>query len=109
MSEIENSLYVDNLIDDGPTVRVAIQVKEIATKMFTQGGFTLHKWHLNAAQLDAISTNQSSETQETYAKQQLGVPQRRKGSLLTVCWDMEEDALEVKFPPDWPSLPREAY
>ena len=96
MSEIEKSLYVDDLINGGPTVGAATQVKE--TAIFAQGGFTLHKWHSNAPELDVDSTNQNSGTQETYAKQQLGVPQRGKGSLLGVSWDMEKDALEVKFP-----------
>ena len=98
VSEIEKSLYVDDLINGGPTVGAATQVKETATEIFAQGGFTLHKWHSNAPELDADSTNQNSGTQETYAKQQLGVPQRGKGSLLGVSWDMEKDALEVKFP-----------
>ena len=98
VSEIEKSLYVDDLINGGPTVGAALQVKETSTEIFAQGGFTLHKWHSNASELDAVSTNQTGETQETYAKQQLGVPQRGKGSLLGVSWDMEKDTLEVKFP-----------
>ena len=80
VNEIERSLYVDDLINGGPTVEAAKQVKETSTEVFSQGGFTLHKWHSNAAELDAVSTNQISETQETYAKQQLGVPQRGEGS-----------------------------
>ena len=39
----ENSPYVDDLINGGPTVREAMQVKEIATEIFLQGGFKLHK------------------------------------------------------------------
>ena len=56
------------------------------------------KWHSNAAELDALSANQISETQKTYAKQQLGVPQREKGALRGVPWDKEKDTIEVKFP-----------
>ena len=84
VSEIEKSLYVDDLISGGPTVRTAMQVKETVTEIFTQGGFTLHKWHSNAPELDAVSTNQNSETQETFVKQQLGVPRRGKGSLVYI-------------------------
>ena len=100
VSEKEKSLYVDDLINGGPTVRAAMQVKETSTEIFAQGGFTLHKWHSNASELDAVSTKQEGETQETYAKQQLGVPQRGKGSLLGVSWDMDKGTLEVKFPAD---------
>ena len=64
VNEIERSLYVDDLINGGPTVETAKQVKETSTEVFSQGGFTLHKWHSNAAELDAVSTNQISETQE---------------------------------------------
>ena len=98
VNEIEKSLYVDDLINGGPTVEAAKEVKETSTEVFAQGGFTLHKWHSNAAELDAVSANQISETQETYAKQQLGVPQRGKGALLGVPWDKERDTIEVKFP-----------
>ena len=45
-----------------------------------------------------MSANQISETQETYAKQQLGAPQRGKGALLGVPWDKERDTIEVKLP-----------
>lgn len=68
--EIEKSLYVDDLINGGPTVEAAKQVKETSTEVFAQGGFTLHKWHSNAVELDAVSADQISETQESYAKQQ---------------------------------------
>jgi len=98
VNEIEKSLYVDDLINGGPTVEAAKQVKETSTEVFAQGGFTLHKWHSNAAELDALSANQISETQETYAKQQLGVPQRGKGTLLGVLWDKEKNTIKVKFP-----------
>ena len=97
MNEIAKSLYVDDLINCGPTVEAAKQVKETLTEVFDQGGFTLHKWHSNATELDAVSANQISDTQETYAKQQLGVPQREKGALLEVSWDKENDTIKVKF------------
>ena len=100
VNEIEKSLYVDDLINGGPTVEAGRQVEETSTEIFAQGGFALHKWHSNAAELDAVSVKQNSETQETYAKQQLGVPLRGKGALLGVSWDMEKDTMEVKFPPE---------
>ncbi|XP_044182089.1 uncharacterized protein LOC114969988 [Acropora millepora] len=98
VNEIEKSLYVDDFINGGPNVEAAKQVKETSNKVFAQGGSTLHKWHSNATELDAMSANQVSETQETYAKQQLGAPQRGKEALLGVPWDKEKDTIEVKFP-----------
>ena len=89
------SLYVDDLINCGPTVEAARQVKETSTEVFAQDGFTLHKWRSNATELDAVSANQISDTQETYAKHQLGVPQREKGALLGVSWDKENDTVKV--------------
>ena len=85
-------------------MEAAKQVKETSTEVFAQGGFTLHKWHSNATELDAMSANQVSETQETFATQQLGAPQRGKGALLGVPWDKEKDTIEVKSSPQ-----RETY
>ena len=98
MNEIERILNVDDLINGGPTVEAAREVKEISTEIFAQGGFTLHKWHSNAAELDAVSSNQNREIPETYANQQLGVPPRGVGALLGVSWDMENDAIDIRFP-----------
>ena len=100
MNEIEKSLYVDDLINGGPTVEAPRQVKETTIEIFAQGRFILHKWHSNAAELDAVSVKQNSERQETCAKQQSGVNLRGQGALLRVSWDMEKDTMEVKFPPE---------
>ena len=88
------SLYVDDLINGGPTVEAARQIKEVSTEIFALAGFTLHKWHASAAELDAVDTRQNSETQET---------PKRKGS---APWNFmggegrEEESIEVKFPPE---------
>lgn len=108
VEEIERSLYIDDLIGGGPTVEGAKHVKETTTDIFNQGGFTLHKWHSNAAELDTPSTQQSGDSQETYAKEQLGVPPWGKGALLGIPWNKETDTIEVKFPPNALSLQREA-
>ena len=87
VEEIEKSLYVDYLISGGPTIPAARQVKETSSEIFAQGGFTLHKWYSNARELDTVNiqiSDETSDTQETYAKQQLGVPQRGQGALLGV-------------------------
>ena len=41
-------VYVDELISGGCKKEV-IELKEIATKIFREGGFTLHKWHINCS------------------------------------------------------------
>ena len=87
VEQIEKSLYVDDLISGGPTIPAARQVKETSSDIFAQGGFTLHKWHSNARELDTVNiqiSDETSDTRETYAKQQLGVPQRGQGALLGV-------------------------
>ena len=74
VEEIEKSLYVDDLISGGPTIPAARQVKETSSDIFAQGGFTLHKWHSNARELDTVNiptSDETSDTQETYAKRQL--------------------------------------
>lgn len=55
VEEIERSLYVDDLISGGPTIPAARQVKETSSDIFTQGGFTLHKWDSNARELDTVN------------------------------------------------------
>lgn len=57
VEEIEQSLYVDDLISSGPTIPAARQVKETSSDIFAQGGFTLHKWDLNARELDTVNTD----------------------------------------------------
>lgn len=37
VNEIEKSLYVDDLINGGPTLEAARQVKETSNEIFTQG------------------------------------------------------------------------
>ena len=92
---------MDDLISGGPTTPTARQVEETSSDIFAQGGFTLHKRHSNTRELDTVNTqtsDESSDTQETCVKQQLGVPQRGQGALLGVSWDMVADTIQDKFP-----------
>ena len=57
VEEIEQSLYVDDLISSGPTIPAARQVKETSSDIFAPGGFTLHKWDLNTRELDTVNTD----------------------------------------------------
>ena len=47
VSEIERSLYVDDLISGGPTSEKAKEIKSASQSIFAKGTFELHKWHSN--------------------------------------------------------------
>ena len=47
VSEIERSLYVDDLISGGPTKEKAKEIKSASQIVFVKGTFELHKWHSN--------------------------------------------------------------
>ena len=49
VEEIAASMYVDDLMSDGYKKEEVIELKEIVTKIFQEGGFTLHKWHTNCS------------------------------------------------------------
>lgn len=59
--------------------------------------FELHKWHSNIPQLESDKTKQSPEDQ-TYAKQQLGIPEGGGGAILSPQWDKQRDASSVVIP-----------
>ena len=52
IKEIEESLYVDDLIIGGATIEEDQKVKETAKKVFGDAKFKLHKWHSNVKKLD---------------------------------------------------------
>ena len=55
-------------------------LKNKATEIFQDATFELHKWQSNVEELDNPSSLIQEE--ETYAKQQLGVPAKKNGKLL---------------------------
>ena len=97
VEEIERSLYVDDLISGGPTVEDAQQVKLVSTEIFSRASFEMHKWHSNAVELEHSSDASRAEP-ETYAKEQLGVPERGETTLHGLAWNKSEDTIAVKFP-----------
>ena len=52
IKEIEESLYVDDLITGGATIEEDQKVKETAKKVFGDAKFKLHKWHSNVKNLE---------------------------------------------------------
>ena len=49
VKEIAASMYIDDLISGGFKKEEGTELKEIVTKMFQKGGFTLHKCHTNCS------------------------------------------------------------
>ena len=87
---------MDDLVSGATTTEKATTLKNKATEIFQDATFELHKWQSNAEELD----NPSSLTQEeeTYAKQQLGVPAKKNGKLLGLDWNKEDDTNRISFP-----------
>ena len=71
VEEILRSLYVDDLITGGPTVRETQHLKESAQTIFSEAQFELQKWHSNESTLetDTLQEERSSEQESSYAKQ----------------------------------------
>ena len=99
VSEIEKSLYVDDLISGGENEMKAEQLKTKATEIFADATFDLHKWHSNARELESYNTVEREET-ETFAKQQLGVSNSDQARILGLPWNKEADIIGVNFPSD---------
>lgn len=98
VSEIERSLYVDDLISGGPTSEKEKEIKSASQIVFAKGSFELHKWHSNAKELESAVSEPVSIEEETYAKEQLNVPKREGATLLSLPWDKEHDTIGVRFP-----------
>ena len=69
-------------------MEITAEKKVITTEMFKDASFTIHKWHSNVPDLEAISSSPSEE-ELTYAKQQLRGAKLSEGKLLGIPWDRE--------------------
>ena len=52
VSEIEKSLYVDDLISGGKNENEGEHLKSKSTEIFADATFSLHKWHSNVRKLE---------------------------------------------------------
>ena len=52
VKEIDDNLYVDDLMMGGATVPETKEKKTIATEVFEDAEFTTHKWHSNESELE---------------------------------------------------------
>ena len=98
VSEIERSLYVDDLISGGPTSEQAKETKSASQNVFAKGTFELHKWHSNVKELESAVSEPVSIEEGTCAKEQLNVPRRQGATLLGLPWDKENDTVGMSFP-----------
>ena len=58
----------------------AKELKSDAISIFSDGGFQLHKWHSNAPELELVPQEVPAESEDTYAKLQLGITSGRGAS-----------------------------
>ena len=94
IKEVRDGLYVDDLMTGGENAEITAEKKAITTEVFKDASFTIHKWHSNVPDLEAISSLPGEE-ELTYAKQQLGGAKPSEGKLLGVPWDREQDVISV--------------
>ena len=97
VKQIMEDLYVDDLITGGEKITNVQTLKDTAIQIFKEAGFVLHKWHSNFPELEENNPEQSS-TEQTYAKQQLGV-KSDETKMLGIKWDKKKDKLNIEIPP----------
>ena len=95
---IKASLYVDDLILGADTVQEVEHLKTSASEIFNKAKFTLHKWHSNQPDLEK-EENAQGDTEESYAKQQLGAKEQEV-KLLGLAWETEKDTLSISLGSD---------
>lgn len=95
IEEIEDDLYVDDLISGGVNVKETAKLKEIAKSTFAEAGFVLHKWHSNKRELEDDEAIASS-AEQSYAKQTLGVKEN-ESKILGSAWNKKDDTLAVNI------------
>ena len=94
MQELRDGLCVDDLMTCGVTVKETEEKKAIATALFEDATFSIHKWHSNGIQLESAGES-SPDYEVTYAKQQLGGSEQLGGKFLCLPWNREQDNISV--------------
>ena len=103
VAELRKSLYVDDLISGGMTVKQAKELKKQAIEIFEDATFTLHKWQSSESKLEGHPIL-PVDKEGTFAKHQLGEPCAGGPSLLGLGWSKEHDEMIVSCP-EWKSDP----
>ena len=98
VKELQDGLYVDDLMAGGVTVEETSEKKAKAMEVFEDATFSIHKWHSNAKEMEGNGeTSRESDDESTYAKQQLGGGDCIGGKLLGLPWHREKDTFSVDF------------
>ena len=101
VTQLRDSMYVDDLISGGTTVGEVKAQKEKTVEIFKDACFTIHKWHPNSPDVEPVNEPPPPESTDlTYAKHQLGCTESAVGKLLGVPWDREQDAISGTLKPD---------
>jgi hypothetical protein len=79
----------------GVTVPETRERKTIATEVFEDAAFTIHKWHLNESELEGDEAAPRDE--RTYVKQQLEGTENHESKLLGLPWNREKDTHSVEM------------
>ena len=85
--EIDETLYVDDIIEGGLTVGKAKQLKETSADVFCYGKIEIHE-------LEDLSNNSKDQT---YAKQKLSV-NANETKILGLHWNKITDEIGIVFP-----------
>ena len=87
---------MDDLITGDTNVEKVKHLKETTIDIFQKADFELHKWHSNVPELES-EVKPSDESDQSFAKQQLGVG-NDETKLLGLQWNKAEDTITVTFP-----------
>ena len=96
MKDLKDNTYVDDVQSGGDIKEELIRFKEEATKIISEGGFQLHKWHSNAPVVDSKRTSKSTEGETTYARLTFGT-QPPKITILEIPCNTETDEFPISF------------
>ena len=93
------SLLDDTCVNDiqggGDVEEDTRRFKKEATKILSEGGFTLHKWHSNVEHLNSVE--KVCEEEETYTKSLVGTRGNNETKILGTPWDKKHDTLSIDF------------
>ena len=95
--EIKRSLFVDDVILGGGSLDEVKHLKKTAEDIFGEAQFKLHKWHTNCNEIvQAQSVDEDADTENSFAKHQLGVA-NCETRILGVSWNTVEDTISTVF------------
>ena len=101
IEEIEESLYVDDLITGDATIEEVQKIKETAVRVFGDAKFKLHQWHSNVKELGDFTSAKKPDM--SFEKQELRT-EASESKILGVSWNKVKDTFGVNFHvPDQPT------